>query len=248
MSIQELLYATPTSNEVDLPSGGKATVREMTGHDQRAFINKAKLMSGVAVQELLANCTLSVKDSPLPEDKPERIKFIQNMLSGDRATLLFSIRIFSLGNDFTFTGECPSCKERGQWEVDLSDKHSFPITHYPAGEQRIMEYESKVRPGLKFQYTQMDGTAEMSMLRKRSTADLLTDLELRNPKVWDGKTYVAVRLNDIQNSLIDEMRAVIRQGEGQIDSTVKIACQKCGEESQFDLLQVPDFMTPNVIS
>lgn len=247
-NLQEALYGTNGTDSQELPSGGEATVKEMTGHEQRNFMNRTKLNNGMAVQELLASCIDTFKGEPMSEDKMERVKTIQNMLSGDRAALMFAIRRFSLGDSFEFATECPECNAKGQWEVDLSDKKSFPVTPYKNGDNRAVEYTSGVREGLKVQFTLLDGNAELAVLRKRNTADLLTDLELRSPKAWDGKAWVPINLNKVPDTLISEMRKAVRDNEGGISTTVKVMCDNCAQEVTFDLLQVPDFMIPSVTS
>lgn len=247
MSIHNLLYSQQEACEVTLPTGGTATVKEMTGHEQRAFANKTKVFNGMAIQELLANCTESVNEQSLSAMEPaDRIKFVQNLLAGDRAALLFGIRIHSLGNEFRFRTQCPSCKSEGNWEVDLSDKTQFPVTPYKLGTQQVIEYDSKVSPGLKIQFKHLDGNSELLALKRRNTADLLTDLELRQIKAHNGTAFELVKLDKVSNRLIDEMRKVIREHEGTIDSTVKVSCEHCSEEVQFVLLELQDFMIPNV--
>lgn len=136
------------------------------------------------------------------------------------------------------------------WEVDLSDPEDFPIKRYPNGTMKVLEYESKIRPGIKIRYTCLDGHAELTLFRKRASITSLTDLELRLPHAFDTKTsmWVPVILQKLPEVLIKEMRDQIRDNEGSIRTTVDIECKNCGQQVTFDLLTVPDFMFPNMTS
>lgn len=250
--LSNMLYTLSDNDVISLPTGRTASVREMTGHEQRSFMNRAKLTNGTAIQELLSACTISINDKELPADNAERTKLLLDMLSVDRRALMFGIRRHSLGSSFMFTTQCPSCRARETWEVNLADKEAFPVTPCPNGEAREHTYESKRKEGLKIRFNMLDGNAEMAVLRKRDSLDALTDLEMRKPSVLAmqaGKeVWIAIQLNKLPDSLIAELRAVVKAQEGDIRTTVKVICKKCEAEVEFDLLQLPDFMTPSVTS
>ena len=248
--IQALLYGLGEVRELTLPSGKTATVREMTGKEQRSFSDRNKLMSGVAVNELLAACTDTLNGESLPADPKARLELVTDLLAGDRQTLLFNIRLESLGKDFHFTTKCPNCQVKGEWEVNLADAEAFPITPYRDGDNRFVEYDSTVRPGLHIKLNLLDGAAELKAAKKRNTMDTLTDLELRVPQVLNPGTgaYMPIMLNKVGDALIAEMRQELRKAEGFQDSKVTIICASCGQQAEFDLLQLPDFLIPSVIS
>lgn len=250
--LQSALYTLAESDSVDLPTGQTATIREMTGNEQRNFMNRTKQMNGTAVQELMSACTETVNGEVLPVDPVSRTKFFLDMLSGDRQALVFNIRRHSLGSDFNFSSKCPNpeCGKESMWEVDLSDKESFKIKPYKNGLQRLIQYDSSVVPGLKIQFSHLDGHAEMAILRKRNNINSLTDLELRLPQAWEpaNNRWVSIMLPKLTDRVITEMRKTIREYEGGLDSKVTLICEHCQSEVQFNLLLQPDFMTPNVTS
>jgi hypothetical protein len=250
--LNDLLYTLSDNDVVLLPSGKTAQVREMTGHEQRNFMNRAKLSNGTAIQELLAACTVSINDELLPTPMNGKVDVITGLLSVDRRALLFGIRRHSLGDTFMFSTQCPRCGDKGTWEVDVSDKLAFPITPCPNGDNRDFTYDSTVKLGVTIKFKFLDGAAEMAVLRKREAMDLLTDLEFRYPQVrgmkGDQDTWVPVVLNKVPDSIISELRRHVREQEGDIRTMVKVICAKCQSEVEFDLLQLPDFMTPSVIS
>ena len=248
--IQALLYGLGDVKTITLPSGKTATVREMTGKEQRGFTDRNKINNGTAINELLASCVDTINDESLPNDPAARLAIVNNLLSGDRQTLLFNIRKESLGSDFHFKTKCTNCKTEGDWEVNLADDAAFPIIPYKLGDERVLEYDSKIRTGLHFRVNLIDGVAELKALKRRNTADLLTDLELRNPQAKDPASgnYIPVQLNKMGDKLIAEMRTIVREHEGSQDTKVTVFCPNCNSEVQFDLLQQPDFMIPSVIS
>jgi len=237
------LYGNRAPVDVTLPSGKKATVREMTGADQRNFMNRSKLMNGMAIQELLANCTETVGEDALPADDNKRLQFVLDMLSGDRTTLLFQIRRHSIGDSFEFATECPQCKVRNDWEVDLNDPTAFQVRPYPNGDSRIIEIDVL---GMKMKFKPLDGNDEMRILRMRQNADSLTDLSLRSVHVKVEETWVPLELGKMQEKYLNELRKQVRANEGELDSTVKLPCPSCGAEVVFNLIEQPNFITPNM--
>jgi hypothetical protein len=248
MSLNDLLYGAPGTGTVALPTGGVATVVEMTGKEQRNFMNRGKVANGTAIQDLLGACVDTFKGEALPTDEKERSKFILDMLSGDRAALLFGIRRASFGDTFMFKTRCPFCEAEDEWEVDLSDAEAFKVTPYPLGTQKTVTYESEVRPGLNITVNLLDGHAEMKVLKNQVTADILSDLEARQPRAKDPDREQLVRIdvNRLSDKLITEMRRKLREFEGSIDTTVHATCKTCGKDVSFDLLQLQDFTIPSM--
>lgn len=237
------LYGNRAPVDVDLPSGKHATVREMTGADQRSFMNRSKLMNGSALQELIANCTETVAGEPLPSDDNKRLQFILDMLSGDRMTLVFQIRRHSIGDSFEFATECPQCRTRNDWEVDLSDPEAFKLRPYPNGDSRIIMIDVL---GTKMRFKPLDGNDEMRILRMRQTADSLTDLSLRSIHVNVNETWVPLELNKLQEKYLNEIRKQVRINEGELDTSVKLSCPNCASQVSFNLIEQPNFITPNM--
>lgn len=247
LDINKLLYDVSKGQSVTLPTGSVATIREMTGHDQRKFLNKTNLNNGSAINDLLAACTETIDELALSDEPKVRNTQVLDLLSGDRQALLFSIRRYSLGDEFSFTMDCPNCSKRETWEVNLKDE-AFETTPYPLGKQKVLEYKSEVRPGLEIKVKMLDGHCEMASLRKANTMDLLVDLEVRLPQVKDAKgNWTGIKLNLVPDKIISELRARLKKFEGTVDSTVTVVCKNCSEPARFELLQVPDFMIPNVI-
>lgn len=250
--LNDLLYGLQDSDTVTLPSGKIATIKEMTGAEQRSLMNPTKLNNGTAVQDLMGACVETLDGEPLPELKDDRTKLILNLLAVDRKCLVFNIRRHSLGHEFMFSTKCPTCATKGEWEVDLSNKEQFPVRPCPYGDQRTYQYESKNRPGLTIQFSLLTGNEEMAALRRKATIDTLTDLEMRKPtalKIVDSKeTWIPISLQRLPDSLISEMRKIVRTVEGDVETRVIVTCQNCSDVVRFDLMEQQDFMIPSATS
>lgn len=240
--LMDLLYSSADPQTVTLPSGKTASILEMTGADQRNFGDRAKVANGAAINELLERCVDNIDG-----EKPNR-ETLLNLLSGDRKTLMFNIRRYSLGNEFTFKSKCPNCSEMAEWEVPLVDQ-DFPVRPYKLGDAHSVEAESKLKPGLTWKFQMLDGHAELKAVKLRNKATTMSDLDLRQvqAKVGDGQ-YSPVNLDKLGDKMVADLRAVIKEHEGEIDDTVHLTCDKCAAETVFNLMGVTDFLIPGATS
>lgn len=247
-SILEALYTLGEAQEFPLPSGRKATVREMTGLEQRAFSNKAKMSTGESIQELLMACVVTLDGEMLPSNKQAREQAITDMLSGDREALTFYIRKVSLGDSFTFKAKCPAqgCNHAGEYEVDLANP-DFTLTPYLHGTEKVITFNSQLLPDTQFRYTHLDGHSELHLIRNRNKFNATSDLEARRIKTYDAANdkWLDVDVARLPDRIIKEIRAHVRSTEGSLDTKVVVTCAACAQELTFNLLMLPDFMIPS---
>lgn len=240
--LMDLLYSSSDPQSVTLPSGKTASILEMTGADQRNFGDRAKVANGSAINELLERCVEEIDGvKPTRED-------LLNMLSGDRKTLMFNIRRYSIGNDFSFKSKCPACGEPSDWEVALVDQ-DFPVRPYKLGATKVVEVQSKLKPELTWKFQMLDGHAELKAIKLRNKATTMSDLDLRQvqAKVGDNP-YSPVALDKLGDRLIKDLRDAITAHEGEIEDEVRLTCDKCSAEASFNLMSVPDFLIPGATS
>jgi len=112
--------ALPPDPHVVLPGGfldpiegliTTAEVRELTGADEEAI---SKLNDIGKSLLLILDRAVTKLGSIEPEDG-----MLDQMLAGDRETLLLKVRMMTFGSDVSFPGPCPSCGEKQTWDVDL---------------------------------------------------------------------------------------------------------------------------------
>jgi endogenous inhibitor of DNA gyrase (YacG/DUF329 family) len=255
-SVLELLYQQDDDTLVVLPSGLEATIKEMTGFDQKLLTGRGQV-TGDSINKVLASCTVSIGDVQLSSLKEEEAQQVmKGLLSADRQTLLFQIRRISLSDCFLFKTKCPECGVVGEWEVKLSEQ-DFPVKPFQfqknedgTDNKKFHVWESKLRSGLKFKANFISGEEEMKAARNKTKLHSLSDLEMRDLRVFDEATQqwlamVPARLSD---KIIAEIRETMKEVEGNQDDSVEVTCTNCGQEAQFNLLSLPDFMLPSVRS
>lgn len=102
--------------EITLPGlQKKVQVRNMKVKEVDMMTNRAKMVSGDGLDELLESCMVTkVGISP------------NNMLDGDRNALLMGVRRATFGNDYDFHAVCPHCSEKEVYTVDLENFANVP--------------------------------------------------------------------------------------------------------------------------
>ncbi len=121
--------SAPTNCVVDLPSGGTALVKELTGADEEAL---AKINRITHTAKFMA--TLLERGVEQINDEPVTAQALKNLVLGDREALILAIRVATFGKiiefkDYICTGE--NCGEKLDVEVDISTIPSVPVVSEP---------------------------------------------------------------------------------------------------------------------
>lgn len=112
----------PNDGSVTLPGGivtedgtvsTSAEVRELNGADEEAIYKHTDI--GKAMLAILKRAVVSVNNEPLGQNT------LDNLLSGDRETLLVAIRVATFGEEVVMTAMCPSCMETHSYKVSIVD-------------------------------------------------------------------------------------------------------------------------------
>lgn len=132
LSHRHFTEAKSTKGVYDLPCGyvdtdgslhTEVAVKEIGGYVEDMLGDK-RTPPNKKINELLARCIERVG----PHVDPGRISQIAlDLPIGDRAFLMFAIRMMSLGNDYSFTDKCPSCEKEKIYTVDLSELEPRPM-------------------------------------------------------------------------------------------------------------------------
>lgn len=223
---------------VTLPSGRKITVIEMTGDQEDIFKglgNKAKTYE--VINKFLMDSTkaLDGKDTPTTE------KDFEDMLSGDRTACLIHIRTLTHGTKVTYVVHCTECKSDSECVVDIQPIFD-EAKPYPHGNER--EFSVKLPEGEIF-FELPTGKTERRM-KENGRSD--ANAALAAMHLWevtkDGK--LPVQLSNLKARQTAELRKAVSALLCKMDTTVKIACQKCGAEYQEGLVTNPNFFYPNL--
>lgn len=95
-----------------------AEVKELTGDDEE-FISKSALNQGKMLSAILQRGVVSVGDQPVTKT------VLDDLLSGDRDTLLLGIRRATFGDEVLVHATCQHCGEK--LEVTLSIRDDIPV-------------------------------------------------------------------------------------------------------------------------
>lgn len=252
MSVLDLLYGDPTGAVVDLPSGIQAHIREMTGAEQKTLTTRTKMVSGLAVNEVLSKCITQLGETDMTTlGSADSRAVVEGLLSGDRKALMFHIRRLSLGSTFMFKSQCPHCEKQQTWEVALSDQ-DFKVIPYKFQEldgvvnRRMLQWTSTVLPNVQLRATFLTGKEETRAIMQRAALNGLSDLELRSVMVLDEeKVWRPVAVLRCKEALLNEIRQKLHDHEGDLDDSVSLVCPDCGGTAEFNLVNQPDFMLPS---
>jgi len=83
-------------------------VRHLTAADEDILTSRSLLRSGKALDHLLQNCIVDKSVS------------IDDLVSGDKNSIMTFLRISGYGSDYEVKMECPSCEDEVQYTFDLS--------------------------------------------------------------------------------------------------------------------------------
>ena len=244
-------------NEITLPSGIIAKVREMTGEEEDLFLDKKKLADGRSVNHLLHNCTLTLQDvvegQRTEPAKPDYNRVALTMLSADRIALMLEIRRLTYGPELKGVTKCeqPDCRENIDLELSLDriEKYENTIDKVPGG-----KYQITLEDGTVCQMKLMDGNGEQNV-SKAPRDDLLTmaimvciesatlpgnkPLQTNDKKKWLKRMSARIR---------HQLRDEIEDHHIGDDTRYAAVCSECGFENAGTLEQLPNFFFPSRIS
>lgn len=104
------------SIEITLPGlQKKVEVRNLKVKEVDMMTNRAKMVSGEGLDELLQSCMLGTVGIDTCY-----------MLEGDRNSIMMAVRRATFGDDYDFRTNCPHCDETNIYTVDLSKFPNMP--------------------------------------------------------------------------------------------------------------------------
>lgn len=245
-------------NEVHLPSGLIANVREMTGEEEDMFLDRKKLTDGRAVNHMIHNCTLTtqplVEGTRMEPTKPDYNAISISMLSCDRIALMAEIRKLTYGNKIKGTKKCdnPECREVIHLDLSMEAVDLYPTTieDVPDG-----KYDLTLEDGTVCHMKLMDGQGEQNVA-KAAKEDILTmaimvcidsvdlpenggQLQPNDKRRWLKKMSARVR---------QEIRGGIESHHIGPDTRWEVECPECGMDNVGTLEQLPNFFFPSTLS
>lgn len=224
-----------------LPLGGEVEYRGMRGRDEDILLNQKKMQSGEGLDEILANCTVRLKESDAEDAKWKEkvsVEDIQRMLSPDKMALLLAVRRESFGDEQDVEVQCGECGEKSTFTVDLAQVPSKPAPEEPR------PYEVKLSDGTRVTFDFPNGKKEAFIARQREnivTLAMLTRLvtvegvDRNGHKEW---------LLDLPVRLRKELQKAMESKDCGPDTEAEQSCPICGGKVRFHYNSSQSFLYP----
>lgn len=211
------------------------TLREMTGKDEEA-INKADLRgNGPKIASiLLSRCVQRIGSiTQRSAGAAKWLQIIKEIYSGDQDYMMLQLRRISIGDEITYTNECPHCKAK-------------LTTYLPVDEVGIVEFKGQrfIPFELPKGYKDKKGVLHTQGIMRLATGldrEILIPLARVNPS--KAETTMLTRLckfddglpvdDDIMSSLTVRDRRylqdILQDSLFGLETEIPVTCDTCGE-------------------
>jgi hypothetical protein len=226
----------PSASEVQLPGGfieqngeliTTAEVKELTGADEEAIARAGSSSKSFNVLLQRGLVKLGSRDV--------RKEDLENLLSGDRDSILLGIRRVTFGKDLKLAGRCGSCNSEQTLVIDLIKDVPVKALENPI-EDRVWDVE--ISSGVA-RVALPTGTVQKKLVENvdKTSAEintlLLTGCILSVNNRPSSGAFTALNLGMADRSkIIDEL---LERNPGPRLGEVKKACQACGEDIALPL-------------
>ena len=224
-----------------------ARVREMLGSEEDLLSNRKKMLSGDAIEEVLAACTTLVfhKESGEATAELEVDKdMVRGMTQGDRMLLLLTLRRVTYGNVYQFAIKCPYCTKKNDVEVDLSTLDLVPMK-----DRRLRVYDVTLpRSGdvIKFKITTGHEERKMQrMLEQNKDSDATINMACRLVSVNDETVSPIKYLKTLTVPDRTAYRKAIKDAEGGVNTELQgLECTSCQSDLSMEIPLTESFFLP----
>lgn len=229
-------YLDPADNQLHV----EVEIREIKGREED-MLNSKKVPSDRKLSNLLAACVERV-GTITSKDKIRAI--IDDLPTGDRVFLMFSLRRVSLGDDLPVREVCPNgkCKANNFYIIDTSELDVKPM---PDPYKRTYDVELPSKRRVRFRVSTGRDETMRSKIRTQNKEDLVSLVMMMRIETIDEEPPTLDKIADM--SLRDRvfLRKQFEAVEGGIDLEVDLTCPKCDYEWKKDLELTPDFFFPS---
>jgi hypothetical protein len=223
------------------PSGLSGEIRKLKGKEAKLLGDRAAAKSGSMFESILGGCWLRTIDTGVYDfgDGPPNWG---KVLVGDRFYTLLRIRALTFGETYPFAAQCssPACRERFEWEINLSE---LPVKPLPESSKAALRtgkrLETLLDSGSRVWFkllTGIDETRAAKNLKNSHDGALLAALGLRILEI-EGVTEKQKRafLEDMD---LDQMTALLDrfdEADGGVETSIEIECPHCYSIQEIDL-------------
>lgn len=231
----------PLTETITLPSGIKATIREMTGEDEDLLMNEKLVKAGKAQNQLLGNLLVDL-DGKKPTGQD-----VMQMYSADRTAVMLHARAISFGPEITGTHVCENddCKA----DIQVALDHVVKDLEYRKPGPNFAEFDVTLPSGKVAVMRPMRGSDEARLLTARQKGELMTEL-IFTRLISVGEVE---ERNDLRRWLKSApmrdrsaLRAALEENEFGYQTQVNVTCPVCQHEQRVDVMGMKDFFFPEM--
>lgn len=235
-NINQQLLDTPksTHGQYDLPCGFldvdgtlHATVhlREMTGREEDLMASN-KLSPQRKINALVTNCLVSIGTI---SDRNRFAEIVPQLPIGDRVFLLLALRRTSLGDEYPVEEECPNCKVKSHYLLNLGDLETKPMAD---PKKRVSEVT--LPSGKKVRFRIGMGVDE-ERVAKVPDEEKPSTLLLCRTELLDGKVPTMMDIKALSWRDRQVLRAAFDDNDGGVDTSLDYTCPACSTDFKKDL-------------
>lgn len=201
-------------------------VREITGHEED-MLGSNSVPNHKKIGLLITGCLQRVGTIT---DQKTLNAVADNLTVCDRVFLMFAIRRASLGDAYPFRSECPKCKYRGIFTLDLSD---LEVKTMKEPMKRI--FDCRLPSGKEARFRPLIGKDEERLSKASSSNEALSLAILMRLLVLEGEPPTLKAVKDLGMKDRNFLRGEFDKVEGGIETTLDMGCPTCEHEFEEEL-------------
>ena len=229
-------YDVPTQQLIT-----EVQVREITGVEED-MLASTKIPSSQKVTTLLTGCVVRIGT----EERKNRIaQMVQDLPVGDRVFLIFAIRRVTLGDDLPVREQCPECRVKTLFMVDLGADLKIRPMADPT--KRVFDEVLPSGKPVRFRVSTGQDEARLAKLVKRNnqSSDALSQSILMRLEMLGDEKPTLPMVKSLGMRDRNFLREKFQEVEGGVDTTLELECPACGHEWEKDLdLNTAGFFFP----
>lgn len=238
--LSKLEEAKPSTGQFDLPCGyltpegvlhTEVVVREITGAEEDLIANQQVPMPK-RLSELFARCIQRIGTIT---EYGQLAKISKELLIGDRVFLTFAIRQMTFGKVMPYVQKCPNpeCGKESLYELDLT---TLDVKRMVDPKQRV--FDRKLSSGKSFRFRLLTGVDEEILTKDQQAhpEDGPSLMLLRRLELFDGKPALMSDLKSLGMRFRQEMRDLMEEVDGGVDTAMEMTCPKCQLEFESNLV------------
>jgi hypothetical protein len=204
-------------------------VREITGVEEDMLASN-QVPGEQKMSQLLSSCVVRVGNVL---DRSRVHQMVSDLVIGDRVFLLFAIRRVTLGDELPIREECPHCKVKSLFVINIGEELKIKPMRDP--KVRIHDVQLPSGKSARFRVATGSDEARVAKIIRRQREDALSQSLLMRLELLEGvkPDLASVRALGMRDRSF--LRDQFEEVEGGVDTTLEFVCPSCGREWERDL-------------